>query len=113
MQFEAGTLDASSWASDVATLERLVASPPYRAVWRMAREEMSGDYRDYVDWLMDKIPSDTSRSIADAFRVCTSATRGLAEQDVQPLYKSVIHCFVGEPLLFHTGVAPEAREKTR
>jgi hypothetical protein len=69
MQFRAGTLDASSWASDVATLERLAAYPPYRAVWKMARDGMSGDYRDYVDTLMDKVPSDTSRSMTDVFKV--------------------------------------------
>lgn len=70
MQFRAKTLDANSWASDVATLERLVGYPPYRAVWKMARDGMSGDYRDYVDSLMDKVPSDTSRSLTDVFRVC-------------------------------------------
>lgn len=69
MQFRAKTLDASSWASDVATLERLVAYPPYRAVWKMARDGMGGDYRDYVDSLMEKVPSDTSRSLTDVFKV--------------------------------------------
>ena len=70
MQFQANTLDASSWVSDVATLERLVAYPPYRAVWKMARDGMSGDYRDYVDSLMDKVSSDSSRSLTDVFKVC-------------------------------------------
>jgi len=69
MQFQARTLDANSWASDVATLERLVGYPPYRAVWKMARDGMGGDYRDYVDSLMDKVPSDTSRSLTDIFRI--------------------------------------------
>lgn len=70
MQFRAKTLDANSWASDVATLERLAAYPPYRAVWKMARDGMGGDYRDYVDSLMDKVPSDTSRTLTDMFKVC-------------------------------------------
>lgn len=70
MQFRAKTLDPSSWASDVATLERLVAYPPYRAVWKMARDGMGGDYRDYVDSLMDKVPSDASRSLTDVFKAC-------------------------------------------
>ena len=52
MQFQAKTLDASGWASDVATLERLVAYPPYRAVWKMSRDGMGGAYRDYVDSLI-------------------------------------------------------------
>lgn len=69
MQFRAKTLDANSWASDVATLERLVAYPPYRAVWKMARDGMGGDYRDYVDSLMDKVSSDTSNSLTDVFKV--------------------------------------------
>jgi hypothetical protein len=69
LQFKAKTLDASSWASDVATLERLVAYPPYRAVWKMARDGMGGDYRDYVDSLMDKVASDTSRSLTDVFKI--------------------------------------------
>ena len=70
MQFRAKTLDASSWASDVATLERLVAYPPYRAVWKMARDGMGGDYRDYVDSLMNKVRSEASRSLTDVFKVC-------------------------------------------
>lgn len=69
LQFQAETLDASSWASDVATLERLVAYPPYRAVWKMARDGMGGDYRHYVDSLMSNVPSDTSRSLTDVFRI--------------------------------------------
>ncbi|MFL6724997.1 MAG: hypothetical protein ACJ8FS_00605 [Sphingomicrobium sp.] len=68
LQFQAKTLDANSWASDVATLERLVAYPPYRAVWKMARDGMGGDYRDYVDSLMHEVPSDTSRSLTDVFK---------------------------------------------
>jgi hypothetical protein len=35
----------------------------------MARDGMGGDYRDYVDSLMDKVPSDTSRSLTDVFRI--------------------------------------------
>ena len=68
MQFQAKTLDANSWASDVATLERLIAYPPYRAVWKMARDGMGGDYRDYVDSLLEKIPSDMSRTLTEIFK---------------------------------------------
>jgi hypothetical protein len=68
MQYQAGTLDARSWESDVATLSRLVAFPPYRVVWKMARDGMSGDYRDYVDSLMNEWPSDPSRSLTDLFK---------------------------------------------
>lgn len=68
LQFEAKTLDASSWESDVATLKRLIASPSYRSVWKMARDGMSGNYRDYIDRLMVEVPSDTSRTLTDQFR---------------------------------------------
>jgi len=69
LQFEAKTLDASSWDSDVATLRRLVGFPPYRTVWKMARDGMRGNYRDYVDRLMSEIPSDPSRSLTDQFKI--------------------------------------------
>lgn len=68
MQFQAGTLDASSWKSDVATLKRLVGFPPYRVVWKMASGGMTGDYRDYIDSLMIEVPSDPSRSLTDLFK---------------------------------------------
>lgn len=69
LQFEAKTLDANSWQSDVATLRRLVAHPPYRAVWKMAREGMRGNYRDYIDSLMrEVVPSDRTRTMTDQFR---------------------------------------------
>lgn len=68
LQFEAKTPDARSWESDVATLKRLIARPPYRAVWKMARDAMRGNYRDYIDSLMSEVPSDSSRSLTDIFR---------------------------------------------
>jgi len=30
---------------------------------------MGGDYRDYVDSLMQKVPSDTSRSLTDVLKL--------------------------------------------
>ena len=69
LQFEANTLDASSWESDVATLGRLLAHPRYRAVWKMARDGMRGNYRDYIDRLMSEVTSDTSRSLTDQFKI--------------------------------------------
>ena len=70
LQFEAGTLDARSWESDVATLRRLLAAPPYRAVWKMARDGMRGNYRNYIDRLLNEVPSDPSRTLTDQFRTC-------------------------------------------
>lgn len=68
LQFQSKTLDVSSWESDVATLRRLIAAPPYRAVWKMARDGMSGGYRDYIDTLMAEVPANLSRSLTDLFR---------------------------------------------
>jgi hypothetical protein len=70
LQFEAGTLDIRSWESDIATLRRLLAAPPYRAVWKMARDRMQGDYRNYLDSLMMEVSTDPSRTLADHFRAC-------------------------------------------
>ena len=49
LQFRSGTLDAKSWASDVATLKRLLKNPAYRAVWRAAKEAMASDYSSFID----------------------------------------------------------------
>jgi hypothetical protein len=68
LQFQSKTLDLSSWESDVATLRRLVAAPPYRAVWKMAREGMSGDYRDYIDGLISDVPGNVSRNLTDQYK---------------------------------------------
>lgn len=65
IQFKAGTLDAHSWGSDVTTIRRLLASPAYRVVWKIARDGMSGGYRDYVDSVMRDVPVDTTRSLND------------------------------------------------
>ena len=68
LQFQSKTLDSSSWQSDVATLRRLIAAPPYRAVWKMARDGMSGAYRDYIDRLMSEVPVNSSRNLTDQFK---------------------------------------------
>jgi hypothetical protein len=50
-QFHSGTLDAKSWASDVATLKRLLSNPAYRAVWRTARSGIGDEYSSFLDGL--------------------------------------------------------------
>ena len=50
-QFHSGTLDAKSWASDVATLKRLLSNPAYRAVWRAVRDALGDEYRSFLDRL--------------------------------------------------------------
>jgi hypothetical protein len=51
-QFHSGTLDGKSWASDVATLKRLLSNPAYRAVWRAVRSALGDEYRSFVDGLL-------------------------------------------------------------
>jgi hypothetical protein len=50
-QFRSGTLDAKSWASDVATLKRLLSRPAYRAVWRAVRDAIDEEYGSFLDGL--------------------------------------------------------------
>ena len=35
----------------------------------MARDGMGGDYRNYVDFLMNKVPIDTTRTLTDMFKI--------------------------------------------
>lgn len=69
MQFRAGTLHGGSWQSDLATLQRILAFPWFRAIWKMARDGMDRGYRDYVDSLMSKVPADPSARFSDFFRI--------------------------------------------
>lgn len=67
LQFQAKTLDAQSWTSDIATIRRLLGYPAYRVAWKMARDGMGGGYRDYVDSVMREVKSDPSRHLTDAW----------------------------------------------
>ena len=51
-QFHSGMLDAKSWASDVATLKRLLSNPAYRAVWMVARGGIGDEYSSFLDGLV-------------------------------------------------------------
>ena len=68
IQFQAGTLDPRSWDSDVTTIRRLLASPAYRVVWKLARGGMSGGYRDFLDAAMREVKVDTTRSLNDLWK---------------------------------------------
>ena len=68
LQFRADTLDARSWASDVTTIRRLLGYLPYRVAWKMAREGMSGEYRDYVDSIVREVKCDTSRNLTELWK---------------------------------------------
>ena len=69
LQFQAKTLDASSWESDAVTIKRLIGHPAYRVVWKMARDGMGGGYRDYVDSLMREVKADTLHGFIDLFKM--------------------------------------------
>lgn len=58
-QFRSGTLDQKSWASDVASLRRLLRNPAYRAVWKTARDGSDGEYRVFIDGLVAEARSTT------------------------------------------------------
>ena len=68
LQFRSGMLDASSWASDVSTLKRLLNNPAYRAVWRAARDGIGGDYRQFVDGLVAEAKAVPSVRAASSLR---------------------------------------------
>ena len=64
LQYKAGTLDAASWATDVATLKGLLRNPAYRAAWNMARYAATGGYADFVDSLIQEVKPQRRRDIA-------------------------------------------------
>jgi hypothetical protein len=52
LQHRAGTLDSSSWGTDVTALQEFFSYPGFRAAWRFNRDFMSGAFREYVDAIM-------------------------------------------------------------
>ena len=64
LQFQAGTLDATSWGSDVSTLRQLVTNPAYRAAWRAARGGIGEGFRDFVDSLLRDVKGAPPRGIS-------------------------------------------------
>jgi hypothetical protein len=69
LQFQAGTLDAASWESDATILKRLVGYPAWRVAWKMARDGLSGAYRDTVDGFMREASPDTTQTLTDLFQM--------------------------------------------
>ncbi len=77
LQFRAKTLDARGWATDELTLKGLLATPAYRAVWRMARNGMNADYRAYLDGLMTQVPLTEPRDVSRVWRTYLAEERAL------------------------------------
>jgi hypothetical protein len=67
-QFHSGMLDAKSWASDVATLKRLLSNPAYRAVWRAVRSALEEEYRSFLDGLAAEARHKQPASLANTLR---------------------------------------------
>ena len=68
LQFRSGTLDATSWASDVSTLKRLLKNPAYRAVWHTAREAMATDYQSFLDGIIGEVRQNTPVDVPNILR---------------------------------------------
>jgi hypothetical protein len=69
LQFQTGTLDASSWKSDAVIITRLIGHPAFRMAWKMARDGMGGPYRDWVDTLMREVKVDRNQTMTDLFNM--------------------------------------------
>lgn len=73
LQHRAGTLDAASWATDVATLKGLLRSPAYRAAWTMARYAATGGYADFIDSLILEVKPQRRGDISAQWRALIAA----------------------------------------
>jgi hypothetical protein len=68
LQFRARALDALSWESDATILKRLLGYPAWRVAWKMARDSMSGSYREYLDSVMREEKRETSQTLTDLWK---------------------------------------------
>lgn len=57
LQYEAGTLDATSWLADRATITELLRDPTIRATWRLVRRFFSGRYQALIDDIVQQNPA--------------------------------------------------------
>ena len=53
--YRAGTLDAESWNSDLASLKSIVSDVGGRVAWRLLRRYSGGPYREFVDALLREV----------------------------------------------------------
>jgi hypothetical protein len=53
LQRHAKLLDERSWATELATLRQQLSYAPMRVTWKMYRGNMTGDYRSFVDGLLN------------------------------------------------------------
>jgi len=68
LQFRSGTLDTKSWASDVATLKRLLSNPAYRGVWRAVRDAMGTEYKSFIDGIAAEARHNTPNNVPNILR---------------------------------------------
>jgi len=55
LQHRQGLLDGASWETEVETLKQFLMLPAWRVGWEMCRDAVSGDYRHYVDSLLQSV----------------------------------------------------------
>ena len=68
LQFKSGTLDASSWNTDVVALQEFFLYPGFRVAWRFNRDFMSGAFREYVDGIMRDTEGTKRLDLASAWK---------------------------------------------
>jgi hypothetical protein len=68
LQLRAKTLDVASWESDATFLKRILAFPAYRVAWKMARDSLSGDYREYIDSIVREVRSNRSQTLTELWK---------------------------------------------
>jgi hypothetical protein len=85
-QFRSGMLDAKSWASDVATLKRLLSNPAYRAVWKVARSGIGDEYKSFLDGLAADAKHNAPGNLVNTLRQCIAEEREALQpsQHVKP-----------------------------
>jgi hypothetical protein len=85
-QFRSGMLDAKSWASDVATLKRLLSNPAYRAVWRAVRSALGDEYRSFLDGLAVEAKHNPPANLVNTLKQYIAEERQALQrsQDVKP-----------------------------
>lgn len=56
LQHKAGLLDESAFDSFIAGLRRFLAAPGYRAAWRLSSNQYGGEFRAFVNSIVDQTP---------------------------------------------------------
>ena len=81
IQRQAGTIDASSMASDEAQVRTFLSIPAYRAVWKATQRQFTGTFRDYIDALMRELKgANPRRDLSTAWKARLTEELAAASQ---------------------------------